>query len=34
VDVGVPGEEEAMSDPARFIELANEWCREHTEKGE
>ena len=23
-----------LSDPARFIELADEWCREHTEKGE
>ena len=23
-----------LFDPARFIELANEWCREHTEKGE
>ena len=35
VDVGVPGEmEEAMNDPARFIGLADEWCREHPEKGE
>jgi hypothetical protein len=23
-----------LSDPARFIELADEWCREHPEKGE
>ena len=23
-----------LSDPAQFIELADEWCREHTEKGE
>jgi len=24
----------AATDPAQFIELADEWCREHTEKGE
>lgn len=24
----------SRSDPARFIALANEWCREHPEKGE
>ena len=23
-----------LLDPARFIDLADEWCREHTEKGE
>lgn len=23
-----------LSDPAQFIALANEWCREHPEKGE
>jgi hypothetical protein len=34
LDVGIPGElEEAMSNPARFIGLADEWCREHPEKG-
>jgi len=24
----------AATDPARFVELADEWVREHTEKGE